>query len=138
MKTICMCLVVGSIFLGGCSNSGPDLREGKWQTTVQVEMAGVPFKMPPMTYEDCLTQNDVIPRNEESDAHCKLDGPKIKGNTVSWASTCQNEDGTSSRSTGTVTYAGETFTGKIVVEISGDHPVTAENTLSGKYLGPCE
>ena len=138
MKTICVCLAVFGLFLGGCSDSKPDLREGKWSVTAQVEMPGMPFKMPPMVYEECLTQDDIIPSNDDAETGCTLDGPKVKGNTVSWVSTCKNEDGSISTSEGTVTYAGESFSGKILVKITGEQPMTADNTITGKYLGPCE
>ncbi|MDA3834078.1 MAG: DUF3617 family protein [Spirochaetales bacterium] len=133
-------LVVAGLLLSGCSDSGPDLREGKWQVTAQVEMAGVPFQMPPMIYEECLTQQDIIPRNDgaEQEGNCKIDGPKVEGNTVSWINICNNPDGSIATSKGSVTYAGEHFTGTMSMQITGEMPMTAENTLSGKYIGDCD
>ncbi len=138
MKALCVCLAVAGLFLGGCSGSKPDLKEGKWKVTAEVNMKGVPFKMPPMVYEECLTQNDIIPSNNELEDGCKLTGPDIKGNTVSWRSVCTNTDGSVATSDGTITYAGETFTGSIAINISGEMPMSAQNTLTGQYIGACD
>jgi hypothetical protein len=138
MKKILVCFAVLGLFCCGCSDSKPDLREGKWQVSAQMDMAGVPFKMPPMVYEVCLSQKDIVPTDKTQQSNCKLVGPKIKGNTVSWTSTCQQEDGSPATSNGSITYAGETFTGTISVKITGDQPMDVLNTLTGKYLGACK
>ena len=138
MKALCVSLVLAGLFLGGCSDSKPDLREGKWKVTADVNMKGVPFKMPPMVYEECLTQKDIIPSNSQSDDGCILEGPEIKGNTVSWHSVCTNTDGEVATSDGTITYAGERFTGSIAINITGEMPMSAQNTLTGEYIGVCD
>jgi hypothetical protein len=138
MKKLCGALLVMGLCVGGCSDSKPDLREGKWQITAAVEMKGVPFKMPPMVYEECLTQDDIIPSPEDTESGCALTGPHVDGNTVSWKSVCDKGDGSVATSDGSVTYAGEMFSGKITIQIGGENPMVAVNTLSGKYIGECD
>ena len=34
-------------------------KPGKWKVTMEMEMTGMPMKMPPMSFEICLTEEDL-------------------------------------------------------------------------------
>jgi hypothetical protein len=127
--------------LWACSSSSDaskvNLNEGRWQITTEIKMANLPFSMPPTSYTTCLTQDDLIPRqsSQEQNNNCEVTSSKVDGDTVSWTITCNGDQG-STTSTGTITYAGDTFNGKIVTDIAGAG--TTEQILTGKRLGECQ
>ena len=63
-------------------------KPGKWEMTMQMEMTGMPMKMPAHTVSYCLTKEEaenpekLAPEGKNSD--CKRTDLKIDGNTVSW------------------------------------------------------
>src|SRR5881397_1231637 len=73
--------------------AGP-AKAGKWQTTVEMEMEGMPVKMPPTTFAHCITKEQAedaqsaIPRGDRQSA-CALSDVKVDGSTVSWKMTCE-------------------------------------------------
>jgi len=138
-------LLLGCVFtallLTACSSSSDasnvNLKEGRWQITTEVKMANLPFAMPPTTYTTCLTQDDLVPEQgtQQEKNGCKVTSQKVDGNTVSWTITCQTDQG-ATISNGSITYAGDTFDGKITTEIPGAG--TTEQVLSGKRIGDCQ
>lgn len=129
-----ICLFLGLI---GCS-SGPDMKEGEWEISTEMGMKGIPIKMPAMSHTQCLTKDDLIPQGEnQQQANCSVSEQKVEGNTVSWKMVC-TEGSTETKSEGFITYSGVLFSGKVDITISGG-PVsmTANSTITGKYLGPC-
>ncbi|THB76802.1 MAG: DUF3617 family protein, partial [Desulfobulbaceae bacterium] len=121
-----------------CS-SGPNMKEGKWEIATEMGMKGVPVKMPAMLYTQCLTKKDFIPGTEQqTQNNCTMTEQKSDGDTVSWRMECK-DGATETTSEGMITYSGVLFSGKIDITISGG-PVAmnASNTITGKYLGPCD
>jgi hypothetical protein len=134
--------IAGIIFLvigvGGCS-SGPDMKEGKWEITAEVSMKGIPMRMPAMTHEQCLTKEELIPQEGQQAAqNCTISDQKTSGDTVSWNVVCK--DGSmESKSDGAIIYHDETFEGTInMIMNGGPVSISSTNTITGKYLGPCE
>ena len=65
-------------------------RDGNWQVTMEMEMAGMPQKMPPMTLNQCLTNADaedptkLAPQGrDQAPSNCKVSDFKTDGNKVS-------------------------------------------------------
>ena len=100
-----------------CSSSSDtpkiNLNEGNWQITTEMKMANLPFAMPPTSYTTCLTQQDLIPKQgmQQENNSCEVTSQKVDGDTVSWTITCRTDQGVTT-SNGTITYAGDTFSGK--------------------------
>ena len=124
--------------LTGCS-SGPDMKEGKWEISTEMGMKGIPVKMPAISFSQCLSKKDIIPRNQEqAQSNCSVTERKTDGDTVSWKLVCKN-GATETISDGMITYSGVLFSGKIDITMSGGPiAMTATNTITGKYLGPCD
>ncbi|WP_321531507.1 DUF3617 family protein [uncultured Desulfuromonas sp.] len=129
------------LLFNACSSSSDtpkvNLNEGRWQITAEVKMANLPFAMPPTTYTTCLTQQDLIPKQgmQQENNACEVTSQKVDGNTVSWTITCQSNQGATT-SNGSITYAGDTFEGKIITDIP--RAGQTEQLLSGKRLGDCQ
>src|SRR5436309_9771900 len=85
--------------------AGP-AKAGKWQTTMEMEMEGMPMKMPPVTSTHCITKEqadsaeNAIPKSDRQTG-CTFSDVKVDVGTVSWKMTCEKQGMTG---TGTVTY----------------------------------
>jgi hypothetical protein len=113
-------------------------KPGKWQTTIQMEMPGMPMKMPAQTVVTCVTKEqadnaeNLIPKSGDKRGGCTYNDVKVDGSTVSWKMTCEKSQATG---TGSVTYSGDSYTGTMHMKVQ-DHDMSA--TYSGKFLGACD
>jgi hypothetical protein len=113
-------------------------KPGRWQTTIQTEMTGMPMKMPARTVITCVTKEqaehaeNLVPKSGDSRGGCKYDDVKVDGNTVSWKMTCEKSGMTG---TGKITYNGDSYDGSMHMKMQ-DHEVSA--TYTGKFMGECD
>jgi hypothetical protein len=115
------------------AGSSLDIEEGQWEITSSVKMQGM--TIPPMTFSQCITKEDAIPRNEASgqDA-CKVTDQSIVGDTVSWTMVCSGQGG-EMKGKGKITYHGDRFEGQMSTESMGMVMLTE---MKGKRIGPCQ
>lgn len=122
-----------------CSSSpkAPNMNEGRWEISASVEMANMPFPIPPMTYSQCLTKEDLIPQQDAqgSGGGCDVTTKTIKGDTVTWTMVCNAPQGKTT-STGSITYSGDSFNGTVKVEGPGMPSMTQK--MSGRRVGDCK
>lgn len=110
-------------------------KPGKWQIKFEMEMPGMPFKMPPVTTEICVTEEDLkdpqksVPSDPK--AQCKVSDYKIDGNTVSWSMDCPKQN---TKGTGKITYSEDSYSGTMDMTV-GEQKMTTK--YSGKLLGAC-
>lgn len=130
--------VFGAFFLLTGCQMRPDMKEGKWEITTEMGLKGIPIRLPAIATTQCLTQKNPIPQEQSLERNCRVTEQKTEGDTVTWKMVCK-DNGTEVISEGMITYSGVLFSGTIDTTISGG-PVamTATNTITGKYLGPCE
>jgi hypothetical protein len=111
-------------------------KAGKWQQTMQMEMPGIPVRIPPVTVTVCLSEEDVadpqkaLPKDPKSE--CKVSDYKVDGNTVTWKTDCPKQG---MKGTGTITYEGDAYSGQMDMS-AGEQ--TMKMKYSGKYLGACD
>lgn len=110
-------------------------KPGKWQITVQMEMPGTAMKMPPVTSDICVTEEDLADPNKavpnDPASGCKVTDHRVKGNVMSWGVDCPAQQMTG---TGEITFAGDTFTGDVKLNMAGQEMASK---YSGKWLGAC-
>lgn len=117
--------------------AAPVGKAGKWQMTMEMDMPGMPMKMPPISFTHCVTKEQAenpesaIPKAQK-DSGCKYTDVKVDGSTVSWKVECPKSNMTG---TGEVTYSADSYTGKADMKM-GDREMHAK--YSGKYLGACD
>jgi hypothetical protein len=110
-------------------------KPGKWRMTFQMEMPGMPMKMPPVTHEICLTAEDLkdpqkaVPNDPKS--QCRINDYRVEGSTVSWTIDCPKQN---MKGNGQVTYAEDTYSGWLKMKV-GDQDMTTK--YSGKWIGEC-
>ncbi|MBN2654969.1 MAG: DUF3617 family protein [Nitrospirae bacterium] len=129
-----LCFVFTFAGCGSSASAGPDIKDGLWEITTTTDMPGMPAGlMKPFTHSTCLSKKDSVP-NGEQDSGCKMQDVKTIGNTVSWTMLCK--EGVTK---GKITYAGSSFDGATETVIKADGTeMKVNNTMKGKYLGPCK
>ena len=138
LRPMTLLLALATVLLLAASvYAEPNLTEGKWEITTQMEMPGMPMAIPPVTYTHCMNKKDVVPQRPEQNQDCKMISTDIQGDTVFWVMECKNGKETV-RSTGNVTYKKNRFDGALNTTMSGSENMTMQSKISGRYLGPCK
>ena len=126
-------LATVSLSLAG---SKPNLKPGKWEVTTRMEMPGMQMNMPTMTHTQCITENDYIPQTSQPGEECKITKTKVSGDTVTWTIHCRGQGG-EMNGTGSVTYRGDSFEGKVTMSMA---PSGMSMTIytNGRRIGECD
>lgn len=135
------CLVIAlALALPLSAPAQPGFHEGEWQTTVKMEMQGIPVEMPPLTSSQCLTRKDLVPKTQQPGQDCRLLKRKITGDTVSWEMECKSKDGGTMRGRGEIAYRQDSYSGTLKMEFdeSGVPRMTMNYALTGRRVGPCK
>lgn len=134
MKTVKMILMlVGMLFVAGAALAGPDIRYGLWETKVKMEMTGMPMEMPPVTFTQCITEQNSVPQQQDPNQDCQVTNNQIKGSTVSWDMQCSGRG--AMQGSGRITYEGDSFNGSFRA-VTGGMEMTQH--MSGRRIGDCE
>jgi hypothetical protein len=116
--------------------AAPDVQEGTWEITTVTEMGGAAMQMPPQKHVQCLKQGDLVPQDPHNPQTCVFKEQSVKGNTVNWTVEC-SAGGVKSVSTGSITYSGDRFSGRMDIAMDGTDMKLA-STMTGRRLGPCK
>lgn len=117
-------------------NAQNPMREGEWEVTVQMEMPGLPTKMPEIRTTQCITSEQLkdpasaIPTTPGSD--CKVTDQKIEGNKVSWKMACTGAQAMTGD--GELLFEGDTYRGTINANMEQGQMTMK---MAGKRLGAC-
>jgi hypothetical protein len=118
--------------------AGPDVKEGKWEITTEIKIAGMPEGMGPGSFvtTKCLAGDNAVPLEslEKSGQDCSIEDVRTDGNTVRWKIRCSSEQGEISGE-GKLTYRGETFEGQMNLTTPGGDMT---QKMKGRYVGACE
>lgn len=132
-------VAVALVFVLPASAADHPGKPGKWQMKIEMEIPGMPIKMPPITHEVCLTEEDLqnpekaVPGNDpKRKTDCKVGDYKVDGRTVSWTIDCPKQN---TKGSGEVTYTEDSYTGTMKMTV-GEQEMKAK--YSGKWLGTCE
>ncbi len=138
LKTLVVTLVI-FVISTAVSFAGPEvnMQEGKWEITTKMEIPSMQMDMPPMKNTTCLTKKDFVPQNSQSGQDCKIDQPKVAGNTVTWTMHCSGGHGGDMKGTGEIIYSGNTLKGTIrMTNTQSSSEVTSH--LTGHRIGECK
>lgn len=111
-----------------------EMEPGEWEITVETEIAGVPMKIPPVTYKQCITDSEPVPENRQPGQQCQVKDMQRKGSTITWTVVCNTGGGTTTGK-GEVHYEGNQMKGKMEMQMEG---MTMISNMKGRRLGPCK
>ena len=121
-------------------------RDGKWDVTMTMEMAGMPASMPPVTTTQCVTkeqaadpQKSVLqqPQRGNQQSDCKVSDYKIDGNKVTYAVKCDQPQPLTMNAE--MVYGADSYTGTMTMNMDrGGQPMAISIKYSGKRLGDCD
>ena len=118
-----------------------NMQEGKWETTMEMTIEGLPFPMPPIksVATQCITKKDMVPNTADKKQKCEVKDQKVTGNTVTWKTVCTDKDSVS-ESQGKITYTGAGYTGAIKTKTTDKkgQVMTSTANMSGKRVGGCD
>jgi hypothetical protein len=119
------------------------VRPGRWETTMQMQMAGSPIQMPEMKSTRCVTPEDAkdpstsMPTGPEGrggpKSDCKMADYKVSGNTATWKMVCTSPQPMTS--TGEMTFTDDSYTGTMKAD-TAQGQMTMK--MSGKRVGDCK
>jgi hypothetical protein len=134
-NTACLTVVVG---LSVSALAQSPRRDGRWEVKTEMEMPGMPMKMPAMTTTQCITKEQAedpqrsVPQGRGAPNNCKVLDYKVAGNKVTWSMKCEGPEAMSG--TGEITYGENTYDGVMKMERQGQ---TMMMKYTGKRLGDC-
>ncbi len=119
----------------------PNVQPGSWQTTVTMEMPGMPAGIPPRTSTHCLKADQVKDNYSFADAmqshgkdKCKVEDLKLDGGKLTYRFTC--EDGTNGSTE--LVFGGDSYEGTTKATVAGHgQPMTMIQHLKAKRVGDC-
>jgi hypothetical protein len=118
------------------------IRAGRWEVTMQMQMAGSPMQMPEMKTTRCVTPEEAtdparsMPAGPEGrggqKSDCKMSDYKTSGNTATWKMVCTSPQPMTM--TGEMTFNDDSYTGTM----KSDTPQGQMTMkMAGKRLGDC-
>src|SRR5947208_9955421 len=122
-RRITMLIAAAALLVPLAAGAAP-MKPGKWTVTMQMDMPGMPMKMPPMTFSKCVTKEEAEnpqPPKQRQDADCKISDYKLDGNTVTWTMTCDKRNMSGK---GKITYSGESYDGSMQMKM-GEQEMSA-------------
>ncbi len=121
---------------------GP-IRAGRWETTMQMQMAGSPIQMPEMKSTRCVTPEDAkdpsrsMPTGPDGrggqKSDCKMADYKVSGNTATWKMVCTTPQPMTTN--GEMTFTDDSYTGTMKAD-TAQGQMTMK--MAGKRLGDCK
>ena len=88
--------VLGLLALSTAAVAGDaKMQPGMWEYTMKMEMPGMPVAMPPQTFQNCMTQQDIdrgdYSSNPRDKSKCEVKNMKREPGKVSYDVVCTGE-----------------------------------------------
>src|SRR6266511_4155229 len=99
------------------------IRDGLWEISSQVEMPGMPMKIPPTVMKHCYSKDDVKDQKKviAKDKNCSVTDLKNSGNKASWTMKCTGEN--AATMTGETVFGNDSYTTVMHMKAQG-HDMT--------------
>jgi hypothetical protein len=119
-----------------CLPAAAQEKDELWETTVKMEMAGMPMSMPAQTVRACMEkgakEDSYVPKQGE----CKTVESNRSGNTYTFKMVCEGNNRLTG--SGEITFTDGAYAGRMkMTGMMGGQPVDMTQTYSGKRVGSC-
>jgi hypothetical protein len=134
MKKVLVAVLV-VLLVPAVSFAAKTMQEGLWELTTQMEMPGMPMKMPPTVMKHCYTKSDVSDQKKiiSRDKNCSVTDLKTSANKVSWKMKCTGEN--AATMTGETVFNSDSYTSVMKMNSHGQKMTMK---VKGKRLGNCK
>ncbi|RQW87946.1 MAG: DUF3617 family protein [Geobacter sp.] len=134
MKKVLVAVLV-VLLVPAVSFAAKTMQEGLWEITTQMEMPGMPMKMPPTVMKHCYTKSDVSDQKKiiSRDKNCTVTDLKTSANKVSWKMKCTGEN--AATMTGETVFNSDSYTSVMKMNSHGQKMTMK---VKGKRLGNCK
>jgi len=131
--------VLGLLALSTTALAGDSkMQPGMWEYTMKMEMAGMPFAMPPQTFQRCMTQQDVdsgeYGKNPREKSDCKISNMKREAGKVSYDVACTGDH--AAKGHYEFTMAPTSMSGAGTLNMEGGQ--TMKQNFAAKRVGDCK
>lgn len=143
MRLRAAALIVAVLAIGIVTLAQGPRRDGKWEVTTEMEMPGMPMKMPPFVHTQCITKEEAndpqkaVPKGRggrgADDPNCKVSDYKVSGNKVTYSVKCEGDQPMTMK--GEMVYGDDTYTSTQTMDMAGRGTMTMKSTA--KRLGDC-
>jgi hypothetical protein len=138
-KSLALSCLFAALAAPALATAAPNMEEGNWEVTMKMEMQGMPFAMPPMKHNQCMTKKDMVPNTSpDKNSSCEVKEQEVSGDTVSWRVVCKDREGTT-ESEGKITYFGKRYEGAMKAKVTSKRgEATSINyQIQGRHTGAC-
>jgi len=134
MKKVLVAVLV-VLLVPAVSFAAKTMQEGLWELTTQMEMPGMPMKMPPSVMKHCYTKNDVSDQKKiiSRDKNCTVTDLKTSANKVTWKMKCTGEN--AATMTGETIFGSDSYSSVMKMKSQGQNMTMK---VKGKRLGNCK
>ena len=135
MKKLVLCGALLLAVAGSAFGQSPQ-KPGKWNVKMQMEIPGMPFKMPAVNVDVCLTEEDLkdpakaVPNDPKK--KCTINDYKVDGNKVTWSMDCPKDKTTG---TGEIAFSEDSYTGWMKMLVNEQEMTTK---YTGTWKGECK
>ena len=135
-------------FAARAGAAAPDISHaidpGLWETTVQMQMAGVPMQLGGHNVKHCITQAELdkdkgFPKPQNTaDMSCSTPDYQLSGNTMTYTMKCTGKQGEMTMSGSTTLDSRDAYHGTMTMTGSMQgHPMQMTSNYTSKRVGDC-
>lgn len=134
MKSRTVITLLLALAVPAAASAASPMRDGMWEIQSQVEMPGMPMKMPPTVVRHCYSADEVRDQKKviARDKNCTVTDLKTSGNRVSWSMKCTGEQ--TGTMTGETVFGSDSYTSVMHVKSAG-HSMTTN--VKARRVGSC-
>ncbi|MCW8830416.1 MAG: DUF3617 domain-containing protein [Gammaproteobacteria bacterium] len=111
-----------------------NMEPGMWKWTSTMEIEAMQISVPPVSYSNCVTRQDLIPKHPEDNQACTVLNQEVTSDYVQWKLECE-DNGDKTTANGKIYYNGTSANGEILMLSKGMKMTTK---LKGQRTGDCK
>lgn len=130
-------IVLSAALLVTAAGASAQMRDGMWEVTSKVEMAGMPQGVPPTTHRTCMRASDTQNPQKmmQGREDCKVLDNKTQGNRMTWRMECAG----GTKGSGEMTFQRDSYEGAFsMTSNEAGKPMQMNVKYTGRRVGDCK